>query len=49
MEDIEKNDKGVFVIGATNIPWVIDPAVRRRFKKRIYIPLPDAPTRQLLL
>lgn len=36
-------------MGATNIPWELDPAVRRRFEKRIYIPLPDAEARAVLL
>lgn len=33
------------MLGATNIPWVLDSAIRRRFEKRVYIPLPDEPAR----
>ena len=36
------------MLGATNIPWVLDSAIRRRFERRIYIPLPEAPARQTL-
>lgn len=39
------NDK-VVILAATNMPWDIDAAARRRFKKRIYIPLPDQDARK---
>ncbi len=39
----------VVVVGATNRPEELDEAVRRRFVKRIYIPLPDAESRRQLL
>lgn len=39
------DDEQILVLGATNIPWELDPAMRRRFEKRVYIPLPDAPAR----
>lgn len=36
------------MLGATNIPWVLDAAIRRRFEKRIYIPLPEEHARLVM-
>uniref|UniRef100_A0A8C6SBH9 Katanin catalytic subunit A1 n=1 Tax=Neogobius melanostomus TaxID=47308 RepID=A0A8C6SBH9_9GOBI len=41
--------KMVMVLAATNFPWDIDEALRRRLEKRIYIPLPTAIGRVELL
>jgi SpoVK/Ycf46/Vps4 family AAA+-type ATPase len=35
----------VLVLAATNLPWAIDEAARRRFVRRQYIPLPEDDTR----
>jgi vacuolar protein-sorting-associated protein 4 len=45
MQGVGNDNDKVLVLAATNVPWEIDPAFRRRFEKRIYIPLPEAPAR----
>ncbi|CEG65526.1 Putative Vacuolar protein sorting-associated protein 4 [Rhizopus microsporus] len=45
MNGVGNDMDGVLVLAATNIPWQLDSAIRRRFEKRIYIPLPDASAR----
>uniref|UniRef100_W5NK59 Katanin p60 ATPase-containing subunit A1 n=1 Tax=Lepisosteus oculatus TaxID=7918 RepID=W5NK59_LEPOC len=45
----EDPSKMVMVLAATNFPWDIDEALRRRLEKRIYIPLPSAKGREELL
>jgi SpoVK/Ycf46/Vps4 family AAA+-type ATPase len=46
----EKGDPSrVLVLAATNMPWAIDDAARRRFVRRQYIPLPEAETRAVQL
>lgn len=39
----------VLVLAATNLPWAIDEAARRRFVRRQYIPLPETETRAVHL
>jgi SpoVK/Ycf46/Vps4 family AAA+-type ATPase len=39
----------ILLIGATNRPGEIDEAARRRFRKKLYIPLPDENARKSLL
>jgi len=48
MQGVGKNSDGMLVLAATNTPWEIDPAMRRRFEKRIYIPLPEPHARQVM-
>jgi SpoVK/Ycf46/Vps4 family AAA+-type ATPase len=43
------NNERVLIIGATNLPKELDDAVRRRFVKRLYIPLPNAEGRIQLI
>jgi len=49
MQGVGSNNKNVLVLGATNLPWEIDPAVRRRFERRIYISLPDEYSRKEII
>jgi SpoVK/Ycf46/Vps4 family AAA+-type ATPase len=44
----KKRPAHVYVIGATNKPWVLDEPFIRRFQKRIYVPLPNAEARREL-
>lgn len=47
----KKNGRPILFMGATNVPWQLDPAVLRpgRFDEKVYIPLPDLPARRKML
>jgi katanin p60 ATPase-containing subunit A1 len=38
----------VMLLAATNLPWELDEAMRRRLTKRVYIPLPEDDARRSL-
>lgn len=49
MDGVGKDNNNVLVLAATNTPWSLDPAFRRRFQKRIYIPLPNKHARKKII
>jgi transitional endoplasmic reticulum ATPase len=52
MEGFDKKKVSpILFMGATNVPWQLDPAVLRpgRFDDKVYIPLPDLASRRKLL
>ncbi len=48
LDGLGPNNKDVLVLAATNMPWDVDPAMRRpgRFSRQIFVPPPDANGRQ---
>jgi vacuolar protein-sorting-associated protein 4 len=48
MDGVGKSSGQVLILGATNVPWELDAAIRRRFEKRVYIPLPEAESRTFM-
>jgi len=49
MDGVGKKAGEVLVLGATNVPWELDAAIRRRFEKRVYIPLPESEARTTMV
>lgn len=43
-----KEDERITLIGATNLPWELDFALRSRFEKKIHVPLPGKEARSLI-
>jgi transitional endoplasmic reticulum ATPase len=50
LDGVDSNNDGVLTIGATNLPWEVDSALRRpgRFDKIIFVPPPDRAARRKL-
>lgn len=48
MQGVGTDNDQVLVLGATNLPWALDAAIRRRFERRIYIPLPEQMARNTM-
>ena len=51
MDGVSKENKGLLFLGATNVPWSIDPAFKRpgRFDRTLFVPPPDQIARNYLL
>jgi AAA+ superfamily predicted ATPase len=51
LDSTRADNEGVFVLGATNQPWDIDPALRRpgRFDRTLLVLPPDPPARSAIL
>ena len=51
MDGFAQNNEGVLILGATNVPWAVDPAFRRpgRFDRVLFVPPPDRPARRSIL
>ncbi|HET7488658.1 MAG TPA: ATP-binding protein [Acidimicrobiales bacterium] len=51
LDGLQSDNQGVFVLGATNQPWDLDPALRRpgRFDRMLLVLPPDEPARVAIL
>jgi transitional endoplasmic reticulum ATPase len=51
MDGFSQNNAGVLILGATNVPWAVDPAFRRpgRFDRVLFVPPPDREARRHIL
>ena len=51
LDGFANDNAGVLVLGATNVPWAVDPAFRRpgRFDRMLFVPPPDKVARAAIL
>lgn len=51
LDGVGKDNKSVLILAATNMPWDVDPAMKRpgRFSRQIFVPPPDTEARLRML
>jgi SpoVK/Ycf46/Vps4 family AAA+-type ATPase len=51
MDGVNAQNESILVLGATNAPWDVDPALRRpgRFDRVVFVPPPDTAAREAIL
>lgn len=49
IDGIDSQNTNLFVIGATNLPWLLDTGILRRFPKRLYVALPNTQAREHMI
>lgn len=51
LDGFGKDNRGVLILAATNMPWDVDPAMKRpgRLARQIFVPPPDAAAREAML
>jgi SpoVK/Ycf46/Vps4 family AAA+-type ATPase len=51
LDSATSSNDGVYVLGATNMPWEVDPALRRpgRFDRMVFVGLPDTEARAAIV
>ena len=51
MDGVNAQNESILVLGATNAPWDVDPALRRpgRFDRVVFVPPPDVAAREAIL
>jgi transitional endoplasmic reticulum ATPase len=51
MDGFTQENSGVLILGATNVPWAVDPAFRRpgRFDRLLFVPPADTEARRAIL
>jgi SpoVK/Ycf46/Vps4 family AAA+-type ATPase len=51
LDGFDKGNDQVLILAATNMPWDVDPAMKRpgRFARQVFVPPPDAPARARII